>query len=98
MVFTLKAISRILNPIDSGAGYISLVAGVTDCTGPTAAFTGSAPWAAIAAADGNPRALSMLVGTDNIDIQTVVRWRIPVPWNHEDHSSRRLRKSEDVLW
>ncbi|KAJ7262362.1 hypothetical protein C8J57DRAFT_1334814, partial [Mycena rebaudengoi] len=61
---------EILNPIDSGARYISLVAGVTDCT--TAAFTGSAPWAAIAAADGNPH---------NIDIQTVVRWRIPVPWN-----------------
>ncbi|KAJ7222805.1 hypothetical protein C8J57DRAFT_1536212 [Mycena rebaudengoi] len=51
--------TQIVSPIDQGAGYISHVAGITDC--PTAAFTGSAPWAAIAAADGNPRAFSILI-------------------------------------
>ncbi|KAJ7280752.1 hypothetical protein C8J57DRAFT_105989 [Mycena rebaudengoi] len=60
---------EILNPIDSGAGYISLVAGVTDCTGPTAAFTGSAPWAAIAAADGNPHGVFPFPGTTKTTLQ-----------------------------
>ncbi|KAJ7698269.1 hypothetical protein B0H17DRAFT_1260069 [Mycena rosella] len=43
---------QILSLVDQAAGYVSLTAAVIDCT--TASFTGSGPWAAIAAADGFP--------------------------------------------
>ncbi|KAJ7479610.1 hypothetical protein FB451DRAFT_1171710 [Mycena latifolia] len=44
---------EILSPKDQNAPYVSLTAGVQDCT--TAGFMGGHPWAALAAADGFPR-------------------------------------------
>ncbi|KAJ7623823.1 hypothetical protein B0H17DRAFT_1219064 [Mycena rosella] len=43
---------QILSPVDPAAGYVSLTVGNSNC--PAASFTGTAPWAPIAAADGFP--------------------------------------------
>ncbi|KAJ6616011.1 hypothetical protein B0H10DRAFT_1949487 [Mycena sp. CBHHK59/15] len=71
---------QILSPTDPAAGYVSLIAGVNDCT------TGSAPWAAIAASEGFPHASP----------GSCERWSISYPGNHQDDSPGLMRKSEDV--
>ncbi|KAJ6614620.1 hypothetical protein B0H10DRAFT_2435925 [Mycena sp. CBHHK59/15] len=58
---------QILSPADPAAGYVSLIAGVTNCT--AAAFTGSAPWAAIAAVDGFPHGAYPTPGTTKTTLQ-----------------------------
>ncbi|KAK7044396.1 hypothetical protein R3P38DRAFT_3258541 [Favolaschia claudopus] len=58
---------EIASPVDPAANYVSLVAGVTDCS--AAAFSGSAPWAAIAAADGFPHGQYTTPGTTRTTLQ-----------------------------
>ncbi|KAF7360683.1 hypothetical protein MVEN_00800100 [Mycena venus] len=58
---------QIVSPVDASANFVSLVAGVTDC--PSAAFTGPAPWAAIAAADGFPHGQYTTPGTTRTTLQ-----------------------------
>ncbi|KAJ6628094.1 hypothetical protein B0H10DRAFT_1940651 [Mycena sp. CBHHK59/15] len=71
---------QILSPTDPAAGYVSLIAGVNDCT------TGSAPWAVIAASEGFPHASP----------GSCERWSISYPGNHQDDSPGLMRKSEEV--
>ncbi|KAJ7176213.1 hypothetical protein C8R43DRAFT_555879 [Mycena crocata] len=56
-----------LSPIDPAAGFISLVAGVSNCS--SATFGGTAPWAAIAAADGFPHGQFTTPGTTRSTLQ-----------------------------
>ncbi|KAJ7445172.1 hypothetical protein B0H11DRAFT_2087677 [Mycena galericulata] len=56
-----------LSPVDPAAGYVSLVAGVTNCA--AASFTGTPPWAAIAAADGFPHGVYPTPGTTRTTLQ-----------------------------
>ncbi|KAJ6509644.1 hypothetical protein DFH09DRAFT_1374667 [Mycena vulgaris] len=58
---------QILSPVDPAAGYVSLTAGVTDCT--TAGFNGTAPWAALAAADGFPHGVFPTPGPTRTTLQ-----------------------------
>ncbi|KAJ7576995.1 hypothetical protein C8J56DRAFT_1114477 [Mycena floridula] len=58
---------QILSPVDPAAGYVSLIAGVTNCA--DAAFTGPAPWAAIAASDGFPHGVYPTPGPTRTTLQ-----------------------------
>ncbi|KAJ6562589.1 hypothetical protein B0H19DRAFT_1234152 [Mycena capillaripes] len=61
------AATMILSSVDPSANYVSLIAGLTDCS--ATAFTGTAPSAAIAASDRFPQGPYPSAGTTKTTLQ-----------------------------